>query len=212
MNTQPSNIIHSLSKATKAGLGLFGYILFLIVPISSNAQEINFGEYGTYTITLDNVTLGDLVFEQPILTNGGIYEVELANAYVLALIGVKYLDVGVEITGEGELLLDGNPDYIGDPQRSIPFTLSAAYANRGQNNVADATFIPIATGNIGTSRFPVLSRQQQPPGPPPPPPTQAFDQSLVEETAYLYLYGQIDVGNVLAGTYTGTIEITVEYQ
>ena len=187
----------------------FGLILSLN-PLYSNAQEINFGEFGNYTITLDNITMGDLVFEEPILSGGGIYEVELSNAYVMSIIGVKYLDVGVEITADGELLLDGDLSNMGDPQRSIPFTLQAAYANRAQNNISDAIFIPVSSG-IGNTRFPVLARQQQPPGPPPTPPTQAFNQSLVEETAYLYFYGQIDVGNVAAGTYSGTITITVEY-
>lgn len=188
---------------------VFGFLLFLN-PAHINAQEINFGEFGNYTITLDNITMGDLVFEEPILSGGGIYEVELSNAYVMSIIGVKYLDVGVEITADGELLLDGDMDNIGDPQRSIPFTLQAAYANRTQNNISDAIFIPV-TSNLGNTRFPILARQNQPPGPPPTPPTQAFNQSLVEETAYLYFYGQIDVGNVLAGTYSGTITINVEY-
>ncbi|MDZ7757834.1 hypothetical protein [Rhodohalobacter sp.] len=64
----------------------------------------------------------------------------------------------------------------------------------------------------GTARFPILSRRQQPPGPPPPPPTGDFDQSQVNETAYIYFYGQIDVGNVVAGQYRGTITVTVEYR
>lgn len=184
-------------------------MLFLL-PGQADAQEINFGQYGNYTITLDNITMGDLVFEEPILSGGGIYEVELSDAYVMSIIGVKYLDVGVEITADVELLLDGDLNNSGDPQKSITFTLQAAYANRAQNNISDSVFIPVSS-NIGNTRFPILSRQQQPPGPPPTPPTQAFDQSLVEETAYLYLYGQIDVGNVNAGTYSGTITINVEY-
>jgi hypothetical protein len=192
---------------------LFTAALLFVTGLNSvHAQEIEFGRFGEYTITLENISMGDLVFEGPIVSGGGVYQVELIDAYVLSIIGVKYLDVGVEITGEAELLLDGNPEYSGDPQRSIAFTLQSAYANNRINNVSDAIMIPIAGTNMGTARFPVLRRQQLPPGPPPPPPTEAFDQSLVEETAYLYLYGEIDVGNVVAGHYSGTITITVEYQ
>lgn len=187
-------------------------MLFLAFSSPVNAQEIEFGRFGNYTITLENVSLGDLTFENPVLSNGGIYQVELIDSYVLSIIGVKYLDVGVELIGDGELLLDGDPANAGDPQKSIPFTLRAAYANNGENNISDAVFIPVAGGNIGNARFPILTRQSQPPGPPPTPPTGNFDQSLVEDTAYLYLYGEIDVGNVVAGFYTGTINITVEYQ
>jgi hypothetical protein len=186
--------------------------LLLIPTAALYAQEIEFGRFGTFTITLENVSMGDLEFDRPIIAGGGIFQVELIDAFVLSIIGVKYLDVGVQITGEAELLLDGNPENRGDPEKSIPFTLRAAYANRAQNNISDAVFIPVSGTNIGDARFPILARQQQPPGPPPPPPTAAFNQSEVDETAYLYLYGEIDVGNVNAGSYFGTITITVEYE
>lgn len=185
-------------------------ILFFTATISANAQEIDFGSFGNYTIELNNITLGDLEFEGPIIAGSGIHEVELIDAYVLEIVGVKYLDAGVLIQAEGELYLDGDPSYSNDPERSIPFTLKSAYANKGSNNVSDA--IPIAvSSNMADARFPILARQNQPPGPPPPPPTNNFDQSQVNETAYLYLYGEIDVGNVLAGSYSGIITITVQY-
>jgi spore coat protein U-like protein len=212
MAQQVIHIVIKLKSVKFIPLYILASCLWFTAPVAVNAQEINFGQFGNYTITLDNITMGDLVFESPVVSGGGIYQVELADAYVLSLEGVKYLDVGVTIMGEGELLLNGDPSNIGDPQKSIPFILSAAYANRGQNNISDAIFIPLSTGNDGNVRFPILSRQQQPPGPPPTPPTEAFDQSLVNENAYLYFYGQIDVGNVDAGTYSGTITITVEYE
>jgi len=177
------------------------------------AQEIEFGRFSDdYTITIENISMGDFIFEGPIVSGGGIYQVELIDSYVLSILGVKYLDVEVEITGETELLLDGNPENSGDPERSISFTLRSAYANNSNNNITDATLISVSGSNTGNARFPILRRQQLPPGPPPPPPTEAFDQSLVEETAFLYLYGEIDVGNVVAGQYSGNIVITVEYR
>lgn len=179
------------------------------------SQDIEFGQYGTYTIELEDIGLEDLVFEGPINSNSGVHQVELIDAKVLAIIGVKYLDVDVDISAEGKLLLDGNTAFLNDEERSIPFTLNAAFANSGENNVSTARPIGIAntpTVSSGSARFPILSRRQRPPGPPPTPPTGDFDQTLVNETAYLYFYGQIDVGNVVAGQYRGTITVTVEYR
>ncbi len=194
-------------------------ILFLLViglsAVSVHSQDIRFGEYGSYTIELEDIGLSDLIFDGPINSNSGSHSVELIDAKVLAIIGVKYLDVDVDISAEGKLLLDGNAAYMDDSERSIPFTLQAAYANNGENNVSTARPIGIANTpslSSGTARFPILSRRQQPPGPPPTPPTGDFDQSLVNETAYLYFYGQIDVGNVVAGQYSGTITVTIEYR
>ena len=181
----------------------------------ANSQDIRFGQYGTYTVELNDIGLEDLVFDGPISSNSGIHQVELIDSKVLSIIGVKYLDVDVDITADGKLYLDGDPTYDSDPARSIPFTLEATFANDGENNVSSSRPIGIANTpsmSSGTALFPILSRQQQPPGPPPPPPTGDFDQSLVNETAYLYFYGQIDVGNVVAGQYRGTITVTVEYR
>lgn len=181
-------------------------VLILIFGFSkqSSAQEINFGSYADYQIELHNVTMGDLEFEGPIKRNGGIYEIELSDAYILEILGVKYLDVGVLIEGEGELV------HESDPEQTIPLTLKSAYANRGQENISDVQLITLSN-NIGDVRFPILARDQAPPGPPPRPPTGEFNQSEVNESAFLYFYGEIDVGDVDAGFYSGTITINVRY-
>lgn len=175
-------------------------------------QEINFSEYGSYTIALNNVSINDLVFAGPITTGSGLHSVELSDAYVLEIEGVKFLDVLTSITqisGGGFLTLDGMETT--DEDKRIPFTLEAAYANRGNNNIADAKLFTVSS-NTTSERFPILARLGQAPGPPPPPPTANFNQAAVNETAYIYLYGSINVGNVVAGTYMGDIQVTVEYQ
>lgn len=184
---------------------------WMVLPVNVNGQEVDFSSYKNYSITVDNITMGDLVFGEPVISGGGIYEIELNESYVFAVHGLKFLDVGVNIYGDGELLLNGDPANSGDPQKSIPFTLKAAYSNQGQNNISDAIFISIASGNIGNARFPILTRQKQPPVPPPPP-VDGTSQAGSEETAYLFFYGEIDVGNVNAGLYSGTITIQVEYE
>lgn len=185
--------------------------LFLIVLMHTTAQsQINFGSFGPYTIQLTDISIGDLTFEGLIVSGSGEHEIELTEAFIIEIEGVKYLDVGVLITADVELLLDGSAGNSGDPLKSISFTLEAAYANKGQQNTGDAEFITVIS-NVGDARFPILARQFQPPGPPPPPPTEAFDQSAVEDAAYIYLYGKIDVGNVDAGTYLGNINVSVQY-
>ena len=185
--------------------------LLFVVLLHTNAQsQINFGSFGPYTIQLTDISVGNLVFDGFIISGSGEHEIELTDAFIMEIEGVKYLDVGVLITADLELLLDGNISNSGDPQKSITFTLEAAYANKGQQNVGDAEFITVIS-NVGDARFPILARQFQPPGPPPPPPTEAFDQSAVEDAAYLYLYGKIDVGDVDAGIYSGNINISVQY-
>ena len=193
---------------------LTAFFLFLFtLPKHSNAQDIDFGSFHDYEIFIENVSMGDLEFPRPIAQNSGTVKVELSDAFILEIIGVEYLDVGVTIEANGELYLDGNESFAGDPQKSIPFTLEAAYSNQGQESIGDARIITINHGsyNIGEARFPVLGRQQAPPGPPPTPTTGEFDQSEVNESAFLYLHGEIDVGDVDVGFYSGTIIINVRY-
>lgn len=191
-------------------LKTFTLLLLVTLLHSKVYSQINFGSYGIYSIKLTEISVGDLEFEGPIISGSSSHEIELADAFVIEIEGVKYLDVGVLITADVQLLLEGNIDNLNDPQKSISFTLQAAYANKGQQNISDAEFITVIS-NVGDARFPILARQFQPPGPPPPPPTEAFNQSAVEDAAYLYLYGNIDVGNVDAGTYTGNINISIQY-
>lgn len=186
-------------------------VVILGCTYSPFAQEIDFGQYGNYSLTISELTNDDLDFGR-IVTNTGSYSVNINNAKVVSITGVKYLDVIVEVTAENSLYLNGNPANAGNPQKTIPFTLEAAYANnKGMPNVGEATFITNITNNSFIKQFPILERQHQPPGPPPPPPTKAFDQSKVEETAYLYLYGSINVGNVNAGNYSSQITVTINY-
>ncbi len=176
------------------------------------AQEINFSNYNTFTLTLVNLNLNDLVFEGPVVSNSGLHKVELADAVVLEAEGVKFLDILANITqvsGGGFLTLDGMETT--DEDKRIPFTLEAAYANRGNNNIADAKIFTVASNNT-SERFPILARLNQAPGPPPTPTTASFNQSAVNETVYIYLYGSINVGNVVAGTYSGDLQVTIEYQ
>ena len=146
-----------------------------------------------------------------VIKNSGPHTLGINNSKILTITGVKYLDVIVEISAENYLYLNGNPANAGDPQKSIPLTLEAAYSNNaGTPSISSARFLNVVNNYILT-QFPLLERQHQPPGPPPTPPTEAFNQSLVNETAYIYLFGSINVGNVDVGSYESTITVTINY-
>ncbi len=65
--------------------------------------------------------------------------------------------------------------------------------------------------NVASAQFPILARGNQPPGPPPTPVYEGYNPAAFNETAYLYLYGSLNVGNVDAGNYSGSITVTVSY-
>lgn len=190
-------------------ISIITLVLLLTDFDDATAQEIDFGQYGNYSMTLSELGPEGLDFGV-LVQNEGIKSVPLANAKVLTLTGVKYLDAIVDITADDELLLDGNPACSGDPSCSIPFTVEAAYANRGENNIAAARFFSI-TGNTGTAQFAILRRGSGPPGPPPTPPHEGYNPSLYEETAYIYIYGSVNVGTVTSGSYSAQVTVSVVY-
>lgn len=187
-------------------------LLILVIPLYSAAgQEINFGDYGNYSLTVNQLNNDDLYFGQ-VVAGSGTHSVGINNAKTISIKGVEYIDVIVEVDGPTSLYLNGNTSYAGNSSKTIPFTLEASYANnKGTPQIGQSKLISNISNNSFIKQFPILERQHQPPGPPPDPPTNAFDQSKVEETAYLYLYGSIDVGNIETGPYSGIITVTINY-
>ncbi len=177
-----------------------------------NAQ-VDFGSYYNYSATLTNLTPGGIVLGSPIplVASSGVTNITISEGATVAIEGVKYLDVFITITADDELLLNGNPGCIGDPSCSIDFTLEAAYANLGADNIGQATIIS-AGGNMKAARFPILKRTSGPAGPPPTPVYEGFDPSVFNETAYLYIYGSVNIGAVNAGDYNSNITISVSYE
>ncbi|MEX1135512.1 MAG: hypothetical protein WEB89_01335 [Balneolales bacterium] len=159
--------------------------------------QVRFSTYSDDDLVLNMLGSGEIEFNW-ILPNEtrsiGLGDEEMV---VMSITGVEYYDVIVTIDAPDNLVLDG--------ENVLAFTLNAAYANRGQNQVGDARLI---SGDV--ARFPIKGREGgQPPGPPPTPDYEGYTPP--EATAYLFLYGTITAGQVHAGEYTGTINITVEY-
>ena len=184
--------------------------LFLLS--STVSAQINFGSFdASYPLTLSSPS-ENLTFPDPIHVESGLNQIELAEAIILQIEGLKQLDVGVYITADVWLLKDGNEDNSTVPERRIAFTLRAAYSNVGTDKGHTKTGSPEIdiSSNIGSIRFPLLERQFNAPGPPPRPPG-TFTPADHLDIAELYFYGDIDVGNVEGGEYKGTITVTVEY-
>lgn len=188
---------------------IFIALLWIMLPaFVVQAQEIDFGDYGNYSITVDELNSDPLDFGQ-VITGSGTHAIDLNNAKVITITGVKYLDVFIDVMADEYLYLNGSQTT--DDQKRINFTLEAAFANNaGQPNIGKAKIINVPSNNF-TKQLPILARQNLPPGPPPPPPTEEFNQAEVEDTAHLYLYGTIDVGNVDAGSYEAQITVNISY-
>lgn len=183
------------------------YLLFLSTIVS--AQEINFGTYSSsYSMSVSTVDNTSLDFGQ--LISGDVSDLQILltdmEVVTLQITGVRYLDVYVAIMAPDYLIEDADPGCVTDNCR-VPFTLGAAYANRGTNNTAQA--IVFGTTNTASALFPIKYRGNAPPGPPPTPVYEGFDPSLFEEDAYLYIYGTLTAGTYDSGSYTSSSDISV---
>lgn len=186
-------------------------ILLLIGYSPANSQEINFGEFSSkYAVTISELNPAEDLSFGMLIQNEGLKSIELLDSKVLMIEGVKYLDVIVDVTADNYLFLDSDVACNGTNSNCIPFTLEAAYANRGTNNTNQAVLMQVAA-NVASAQFPILARGNLPPGPPPTPDYEGYNPALYNETAYLYIYGSLNVGNVDAGSYSGNITITVSY-
>jgi len=197
------------------GFGCF--IFFMVISFltffnsSLEAQEIDFGDFSSkYAVSLSELNPAEDLDFGMVIQNEGLKTIDLIDAKVLMIEGVKYLDVIVDVTADNYLYLDTDIACNGSNTNCIPFTLQAAYANRGNNNTSEAVLMQTAA-NVATAQFPIEARGNRPPGPPPTPVYEGYNPALYNETAYIYIYGSLNVGNVDAGSYSGNITITVSY-
>lgn len=89
-----------------------------------------------------------------------------------------------------EQLINENP-AVDD---NIPIELDMAYNNRGNNNPANASFLPDNSGLVSIHEN-----------------TQAEFDGKVWKQMYIYIFGAIEVGNIANGVYTGDIVLSVDY-
>ena len=180
---------------------------------TAEGQQVNFGMHAGEGLTLtpqipDKLHFGDM------FSNEGTVQIDLNDneAVPIEIEGVAYLDVTVtlEPPAGGKLVLEGNTEYVGDANRSMPVNIRMAYYNKGQENISEADAKTQAVEVVGNSiTFQIRRRPGGPPGPPPTPPHSGYTPPTAK--AYLYIYGELDVGDVHAGPYSGLINVHVEY-
>ena len=190
----------------KVSFSFFVFFIFFSLASGSKAQEIDFGQYSSaYSLTLSELIPSEELDFGTIIQNQGLTTIDITNAKVLTLEGVKYLDVLLDITADDYLLLNGDLGCETDPTCRIAFTLQAAYANRGDNDTNEAYNMTVLS-NVASAQFQILQRESGPPGPPPTPVYEGYN-----ETAYIYIFGSLNVGSVDAGSYSGQIMVTLNY-
>ncbi|MBT4992971.1 MAG: hypothetical protein HOM93_06095 [Candidatus Marinimicrobia bacterium] len=170
-------------------------IALTIQPLSG--QTINFSVH--VASSLDATKDADMAFPQ-VFAGDGITAVGLGDGGmgVFAISGNEELDVEVTLVAPTDLV------HITYPAQKMPLTLQFAYANHGVNDINQAV---TAVGN--TARFQMRERDSGPAGAPPTPPSNAHTPQIV--TAYLYIFGNIDVGMIASGSYSGTVDLYVQY-
>jgi hypothetical protein len=190
---------------------IFINLLLVYFTISTLAQEINFEDFSSkYSVNLSELNMGEELTFGQVAKNEGLKSIDILESKVMLIEGIKYLDVLVDVDAGDFLYLGTDISCNESNTNCIPFTLKAAYTNRGTNDPSQATLMQV-TSNFATAQFPILARQNTPPGPPPTPDYEGYDPTLFNETAYLYIYGSLNVGDVNAGDYSGEITITVTY-
>jgi len=173
-------------------------VLFLGVMANPTlGQTINFSIH--VASSLDASKDSDMAFPE-VMSGDGLTAINLGDAGmgVFAISGNEELDVEVVLSAPANLVHTTLPAY------TMPLTLGFAYANHGVNDVNQAVTV---VGN--TARFQLKERESGPAGAPPTPPNSSHTPNIV--TAYIYLFGTIDVGAVASGAYSGTVQLSVQY-
>ena len=179
------------------------YILALILLIAGlmiqpiSGQTINFSVH--VSSSLDATKDADMTFPQ-VFAGDGITAIGLGDGGmgVFAISGNAELDVEVTLVAPANLV------HTLYPGQTMPLTLQFAYANHGVNDINQAV-----TVSGSTARFQLRERSGGPAGAPPTPPSGAHTPEIV--TAYLYLFGTIDVQQIASGSYGGNVELYVSY-
>ena len=192
------------------------WALFVVLAMFSTkhlpAQPVPFGLYADGE-SLDIQFAGSVeVLDFGSITNTGetitvrisLTEEDVGEVVPLVITGIRYLDVTVDFPPTIQLVQQGIED--GD---EMTLSVGLAYSNRGLD-LSEArqspTEVPLGMSSI---TFPIQRRTGGPPGPPPTPPHAGYTPPM--GTAYIFVYGDLEVGDVSAGLYTGQIDIHVYY-
>lgn len=187
----------------------WGMLLLLIAFMArpAVAQKISFGAYTT-SRGLTLIVSGGLDFntKQPAILINSDATVTIALqdnecAYV-QIVGDATRDITITIPAT---------TYLTYGTDQIPFTCQFAYSDIGLTdvNTAKLSAVEVPAGFTAIT-LPMLQRTMGAPAPPPTPAHGGY--TAPSATAYLFLYGTLGpVGNVAAGSYSGMINVYVNY-
>ena len=182
--------------------------IFALAGFKTSQAQVSFGLYSSDTLELNFVSIEELDFGARISGEGTVsidFQEEEGLVVPLEIVGIAYLDVTVTIPTTIELVQQdtGDPDVM-------TLNVRMAYSNRGieGEDFARSAAIEVPAG-MGSVTFQIQRRPGGPPGPPPTPPHAGYTPPT--GTAYIYIYGDLEVGQVGAGTYRGDIDIHVQY-
>ena len=193
--------------------GMLILLCVFVVRIGA-AQKINFGAY----TTSQGITLSipsspgylDFCSKQQWIGSGTLVTVTI----LLSDVGTQYIKIIGDATRDITITVSA-PQYLitgtGGSGKQIPFTCNFAYSNLGSSDpsTAKSTAIQIPAGFTAIT-LPMLRRASGVPAPPPTPAHGGY--TAPQATAYLFIYGKLGpVGSVNSGTYTGTINVNVNY-
>lgn len=169
-------------------IGLLTSLVFLCLPAAANSQTVQFSmkvQPELEVEVLQNLNFGTVV------TNSGVQRVNMGDS------GMGVFKIKALATQHALLVLHA-PDSltISEPNQKtgIPFNVYAAYsASRGNYNGAEifkdrSVWISFGSGGL-----------------------QDIDAPEWEE-GYVYIFGDIEIGNISQGIYSGTLTLSVEYQ
>lgn len=184
---------------------------FTAAGLKTSEAQVSFGLFSSDTLELNFLSVEELDFGSRI-TGEGTVSISLNNeeeglVVPLEIVGVAYLDVTVTFPATIELVQQDTG--ANDPDVMI-LNVRMAYSNRGIDgeDFARSAAVEVPPG-MGSVTFQVQRRPGGPPGPPPTPPHAGYKPPI--GTAYIYIYGDLEVGQVSSGTYRGEIDINVHY-
>lgn len=211
-----------------------GFLAVMAMSSPAAAQRIGFGlSAGSEGITLTNMAgvTGGLDFNQvkPVITPGS-QQIRITlseNTEFMVPIKIEapeHLDITVDVTAPTVLSLLGSQQQTPPTQ---PFQVGWAYWNLSSAGPEPNPYSPLVTGSarevqtaVGlplpftSATFPMRRRADgsTPPPPPPTPPHGGYVPPPLA-VAYVLVYGSFGPVSTDAssGTYTGTIEITVQF-
>ena len=175
------------------------------------AQKINFGAYTT-SQGISLATSGNLNFNdtQPTIYSNSNSTVTIAlsdNVYqYIKIVADATRDITITVTASSYLTIGA-----GGAGKQIPFVCNFAYSNLGSADptTAKLSAVEIPSGFTAIT-LPMLRRNAGVPAPPPTPAHGGY--TAPSATAFLFLYGKFGpVSNVNAGSYTGIINVSVNY-